>query len=106
VGSDHHIIPAIRTIDPAGDPLSLSAILLDDDYYSWLRAGRRVVDGLPMVRAEHLIPLKVRALELLHQKSRTQLMPTISRQPSLGPRGENHPGQCIHLDLPLKMSFV
>jgi len=58
---DQRIIPAIRTIDAAGDPLSLSAILLDDDAYAWMRTGRRIVNGLPIVRAEHLIPLKARA---------------------------------------------
>lgn len=56
-----HLVPAIRTIDETGDRLSLSAILLDTDYYSWLRAGRLEVTGLPIVRAEHLIPLKARA---------------------------------------------
>jgi hypothetical protein len=61
VTEDQRIIPALRTLDAAGDPLSLSAILLDDAYYTWLRAGRRLVDGLPIVRAEHLIPLKAKA---------------------------------------------
>lgn len=27
---------------------SLSAILLDADYYGWIQAGRRMVDGLPV----------------------------------------------------------
>lgn len=58
---DQHLIPAIRTIYQADAPVSLSAILLDNDYYGWLRAGRLEVNGLPIVRAEHLIPLKARA---------------------------------------------
>ena len=58
---DQHLIPAIRTIDETGTRLSLSAILLDNDYYAWLRTGRLEVNGLPIVRAEHLIPLKARA---------------------------------------------
>ncbi|MCX5684569.1 MAG: hypothetical protein NT049_12895 [Planctomycetota bacterium] len=40
---------------------SLSAILLDKDYYGWIRSGRRVVEGIPIVGPEHLIPLKVKA---------------------------------------------
>lgn len=37
---------------------SLSAILLDDDYYAFVMGGRRVVDGLPWVAEDRLIPLK------------------------------------------------
>ena len=40
---------------------SLSAILMDDDYYAFIRAGRTMRDGLPVVGAEHLIPLKAHA---------------------------------------------
>jgi hypothetical protein len=40
---------------------SLSAILLDDALYSWIQAGKIETDGLPIVQATHLIPLKVRA---------------------------------------------
>ena len=48
---------------------SLSAILLDDDYYSFLQAGKQVIDGVPIVGAEHLIPLKARAwLDLTERK--------------------------------------
>ncbi|MCK4516434.1 MAG: hypothetical protein KAU31_14325 [Spirochaetaceae bacterium] len=47
---------------PAGEDVSsLSAILLDDDYYVFLQTGRRVIDDLPIVTASHLIPLKARA---------------------------------------------
>jgi hypothetical protein len=78
LADDQYIIPAIRTIDAAGDPLSLSAILLDDAYYNWLRAGRRMVDGLPIVRAEHLIPLKARAW--LDMSARQQAGATIDQR--------------------------
>lgn len=37
---------------------SLSAILLDEDYYEFIMAGRREVDGLPWVGEDRLIPLK------------------------------------------------
>ncbi len=40
---------------------SLSAILLDSEYYEFIRTGCRVTEGLPWVDAQHLIPLKVRA---------------------------------------------
>jgi len=40
---------------------SLSAILLDDAYYDLLTSGIKVVDGLPIVDAPVLIPLKASA---------------------------------------------
>jgi len=40
---------------------SLSAILLEDAYYEFLHSGKRVLDGVPFVGPEHLIPLKARA---------------------------------------------
>lgn len=44
---------------------SLSAILLDDDYYAFILAGRQEVEGLSWVGADRLIPLKAVAwLEL------------------------------------------
>ena len=48
---------------------SLSAILLDEDYYEFILAGRREVDGLPWVGEDRLIPLKAIAwLELNARK--------------------------------------
>ena len=40
---------------------SLSAILLDDDYYNFLNTGVRVVEGIPILQATHLIPFKAKA---------------------------------------------
>ncbi|RKX88197.1 MAG: hypothetical protein DRP58_01020 [Spirochaetes bacterium] len=40
---------------------SLSAILLDDDYYTFLHAGKQIIDNISVLRPEHLIPLKARA---------------------------------------------
>jgi hypothetical protein len=37
---------------------SLSAILLDDDYYRFIMDGRRQTDGVPHVAEDRLIPLK------------------------------------------------
>ena len=40
---------------------SLSAILLDDAYYQFIHEGRREVNGLQLIGAEHIIPLKAKA---------------------------------------------
>jgi len=37
---------------------SLSAILLDEDYYSFIQGGTQEVDGLQVVKPTHLIPIK------------------------------------------------
>jgi hypothetical protein len=37
---------------------SLSAILLDNDYYDFIRAGRQEVDGVAMVGAANSLPLR------------------------------------------------
>lgn len=54
---DSHLTPI-----PTEEAISsLSAILMDEDYYAFLRSGRRLVDGVMIAGAEHLTPLKVRA---------------------------------------------
>ena len=55
------IIGHLTPIPMSDDVSSLSAILLDNDYYDWTQAGRTMIDGLPVVRPEHLIPLKAKA---------------------------------------------
>jgi hypothetical protein len=56
---------------PLSDEISsLSAILLDADYYAWIQAGKRMMGDLPIVGPEHLIPLKARAwLDLRTRKN-------------------------------------
>ena len=54
---DQHIIP--YPLDE--DTSSLSAILLDDDYYAFMMQGRKNIDGLPVLSAEYLIPFKMYA---------------------------------------------
>jgi len=56
---------------PVSDEVSsLSAILLDDSYYAWIQGGKRQVNGLTVLGAEHLIPLKAKAwLELSARKA-------------------------------------
>ena len=47
---------------PFDDPVSsLSAILLDETYYAFLKGGVRLVEGISVVGPEHLVPLKARA---------------------------------------------
>jgi hypothetical protein len=63
-------VPAVRVVDASLGPVSLSAILLDDAYHGWIRGGRTLVTGMPIVRPEHLIPLKAKAwLDLSARKA-------------------------------------
>jgi len=57
---------------PIDDEISsLSAILLDDEYYAFLRAGATMSGGIPVLGAAHLIPFKAKAwLNLTAQKAR------------------------------------
>ena len=53
------------------DTSSLSAILLDNAYYDFIRASRQEIDGLPMVGVAQLIALKARAwLDLTERATR------------------------------------
>lgn len=54
---DHRIVP-IHIDDQVS---SLSAILLNEAYYEFLREGSEIVDGIPVLKAEHIIPFKARA---------------------------------------------
>lgn len=57
-------IPANQTIVPipsGEEASSLSAILLDPDYYGFILGQREVLDGLPLIRPAGLIALKARA---------------------------------------------
>lgn len=40
---------------------SLSAILLDDEYYAFLKSGRKLLNGISILSATHLIAFKARA---------------------------------------------
>jgi hypothetical protein len=62
---------AILTPFPLDDELSsLSAILMDNDYYELLKSGKTIVDGVPILGAAHIIPLKVKAwLDLSARKA-------------------------------------
>ncbi len=43
------------------DTSSLSAILLDDDFYGFMLKGRRLINGISVLGAEYLIPFKMYA---------------------------------------------
>lgn len=49
---------------------SLSAILLDSEYYQLLMEGRTVVDGISILNASYLIPFKVKAWLDLREKQK------------------------------------
>jgi hypothetical protein len=54
--------PATLTPIPVDeDTDSLSAILLDDDYYALVHSGTREFEGIRCVQPSHLIPMKARA---------------------------------------------
>lgn len=56
---------------------SLSAILLDEDYYNFIIAGRKESDGLPWVGEDRLIPLKASAwLDLSARQAKGEAVDT------------------------------
>lgn len=57
IGDDSHLTP----IPMDEEVSSLSAILLDTDYYEFIHAGKQEIDGLPVVGPTFLIPLKAKA---------------------------------------------
>ena len=59
-----HIIP----LHFADDISSLSAILLNDDYYQFLLNGKKLMDGITLLDEVHLIPFKAKAWCELHDR--------------------------------------
>jgi hypothetical protein len=51
----------LTPVPDADDILSLSAIILDDNYYALLQAQNRIVDGVRVLDEKALIPFKARA---------------------------------------------
>ena len=62
---------AVLTPLPMDDNISsLSAILLDNDYYEFLKRGKVVVDGVTVLDAAYLIPFKAKAwMDLTDRKA-------------------------------------
>lgn len=53
------------------DISSLSAILLDEDYYHFLLQGRTLVENVPVLGTEYLIPFKAKAwIDLIERKEK------------------------------------
>ena len=52
---DQRIVP----IHIGEDISSLSAIALDEDFYNFMMEGRKVIDGVCVLNAEHIIPFKM-----------------------------------------------
>ncbi len=66
LGDDSRLTP----IPVDDDVSSLSAILLDNDYYQCIENGRYVIDGIPILRPEYILAFKARAwLDLTERKS-------------------------------------
>lgn len=63
---DAHLTPI-----PAEEEISsLSAILLDDDYYQCIQNGKVVIDNVPVLGAEFILPFKAKAwLDLSQRKA-------------------------------------
>lgn len=62
---DIHLIP----IYVSDEISSLSAILLNDDYYQFMLNGKRIIDGISVLDEKYLIPFKAKAwCELIERK--------------------------------------
>ena len=62
---------AVLTPLPLDDEISsLSAILMDADYYQFLREGKIVLNDIPVLDAAHLIPFKAKAWLDLTERNR------------------------------------
>ena len=62
LGYHLEIIEGIIPIHIDDDTSSLSAILLNDDFYKFMMAGRRVVDGIGVLGAEHEVAEMFRSI--------------------------------------------
>lgn len=64
-----HLTP----IHLADEISSLSAILLDDEYYNFMLFGKKIIDGVSILDEHHLIPLKAKAwVELTERRSKDE----------------------------------
>jgi len=57
IGEDSLLTP----IPVEEETCSLSAILLDDEYYNLVKQGKIEISGLPVIPAQYLVPLKAKA---------------------------------------------
>lgn len=62
---------AVARLSVQENVFSLSAILLDDDYYAAIQSARTVINGVPIIDESLLIPFKARAfLDLVERKAK------------------------------------
>lgn len=65
-----HLAEYLTPLHVSEDISSLSAIMLNDDYYNLMLSGRRSVDGVSVLGAEYLIAFKAKAwLDLTARKA-------------------------------------
>lgn len=55
------LVGRLSPIHISDDIISLSAILLDDEYYEILKAGVTIVDGISVLDLEHIVLFKMKA---------------------------------------------
>ena len=71
--SDWLVLPGhvgVTRLEVEDDVISLSAILLDDDYYAEIQSSKTLIDGVSIVGESLLIPFKARAfLDLTQRKA-------------------------------------
>ena len=66
----HDIEAVITPLHISDEISSLSAIMLNDDYYEFMLSGRKTVNGVGVLGAEHLIPFKMKVwLDLCRRKN-------------------------------------
>lgn len=53
---------------------SLSAILLNEEYYEFLKNGRMIIDGIPILAPTYIIPFKAKAWLDLSERKRVESM--------------------------------
>lgn len=72
---DFNIESGIIPIHISDDTYSLSAILLNDDFYNFMLEGRKIVDGISVLSEEYLIPFKMYAwLDLTNKKQQGEFV--------------------------------
>lgn len=64
----HNENTLIIPIHVSEDISSLSAIMLNDEYYNFMMQGRKIINGVNILDAEHLIPFKIRAWVDLNER--------------------------------------
>jgi hypothetical protein len=71
IADESHLTPLPTDEEVA----SLSAILLDDGYYLFITSGKKEMDGLTIIGADRLIPLKAKAwLDLQKRKQQGEII--------------------------------